>query len=367
MNVGLLSVVVVILASFIHWVSLRWREELPVIMAVVTYVISFGFFMYVVGFRELNAGNDTINYVITFIALDGVLTAREIGESIFGNGEPLFWVLVAVLKLFTSNPKMFVILTSCLSYLLSSYAIYLVVKRTLTGVTAVYMTVFSLAVLFAIYEIVYFGNHIRASIAIPLAIISVCYYEQREKKSLVFFTLALSIHYSSIILILYPILDRVLDRKLGVKYVLIASAFVYLASHLFIDLVLLVDEDYLRQKSNLYLDGNVEAAITSIFSMSSTWVIFFIALASLINTGVFKGKPVFFFLIIILVFSSFPLISIRFYPFLLMLSVPGFIDLLINRLGISVGIFVTALSIILVTYIMFGSQSVIHTLGLALT
>ncbi|MEY8241318.1 MAG: EpsG family protein [Cycloclasticus sp.] len=364
MSIGLLSSFLVVFHSFIYWLSLRWNGKFPITLTILSVAVAFSFFMYVVGFRELTAGNDTIRYIITFINLDGVFTARDTGEDIFGNTEPLFWPIMAGVKVFADEPEVFIIITSFLSYILSLGAIYLICERLTLNQHHSQIAVFSMAILFSLYEIVYFGNHIRASLAVPLSIIAICLYEKNDHKYWLLLCLATSIHYSALVILLYPLLEICLKQKHGAKYLAGGVGFTFLFINQLVDAAIISTDEYVEGKANIYLNGGLETAIKSIYLMSSTWVILLIAISSILNAGIKKGKITLFFLILVLVTSYFPTISIRFFPFLLLSSVPGFVLFLINNFGVNKGVALVSLNVSLVTYIMFESETVIHTLGL---
>lgn len=366
MSISLLSCTLVVFSSFIYWLSLKWEGKSPAALMLIVLMASFSFFIYVVGFRSILAGFDTINYVIAFEALDSILHARGVGEDVFGNTEPLFWLFMAVIKKITNDVRVFLLVVSVISYILSFWAVYLITRKLNVEKYYLQTVIFSLVIMFSVYQIVYFGNQIRASLAIPLAVISICFYEVKNRNYWIYFVLAVGIHYSAFIIVLFPIFDLLLKNKSRIRILAIGSLLCFLFLSGFSDLALQVGDEYVKKKAYLYMDGGLETSIKSIFLMSSTWVIVLIAIASLLKTGISNGKIPLFFIIIIFITSSHSIMAVRFFPFLLLTSIPGFIYLMIQLFGVNKGVVVLSLNIILVTYIMFESEAVIRTLGLDL-
>jgi hypothetical protein len=219
------------------------------------------------------------------------------------------------------------------------------------------------------YQSVYYGNHIRASIAVPLCIIALNYIGNMR----VFFFLsfiAVGFHWSAIIGIFVGIFCKYLTsgkRLLGFYLVSLLLVLAGLAEiKVFLNLFSKIE--YIGPKISLYLENGVETQVISIFTLSSFWVIFSTAMISCftLSDKYIKYKaPIVLYTFIIVVLSFSPMLSMRYFSFLYLLSIPLFLYTFINKLGMTIGVGLLLILFSVISYIAFRSEAVRYTLGLS--
>lgn len=228
-------------------------------------IFLFGFFY--VGLRPLDAGFDTPNYVKTYLALEGILTARETGIAQYGNTEFLWWPIQSLFKPFL-GAREWLVFNYTITFITTFFSYRVICKN-----SPISPWIFALA--FLSYYLVYSGNTIRQAIAIPFA--TIAFFLFFDRKFLVatltaFF--AIGLHWSSIFVLLGPIMKLTPLRK---KVVLLALPVLALASSaFFIDLTgwgirhLGIPE--LQVKYDLYFSGLRDSHIGPVWKTLNFWI-----------------------------------------------------------------------------------------------
>ncbi|WP_188729507.1 EpsG family protein [Pseudoalteromonas gelatinilytica] len=327
-------------------------------------------YMYLVPLRPSDAGNDTALYINAYTKLYDFNSAYEVGKSYFGNTEPLFWPLSFVLKMIGLSAAQFIAACGLISFFLTYNSLKLQAEILRCDRRLVF---FSLAAMLFTYMSVYYGNHVRASLAVPLAFMSVLYYIKRDSvKAVLFFLLAMSFHWSSLFIALYILIDKFIDteKKIFIAYLL--SCFTALVSSFVINelgsiLSFFPQLSNFKDKVELYKSGTVASELTSIFSLSSFWAIFIVASIFILYRdpkNIRVRKLSLLFLILVMVFSFSPIMSVRYFSFLYVTSVLGFTSVFVNVFGKKVALMLLFLLFIILSFVVLTSESVRYTLGL---
>lgn len=328
-----------------------------------------------IGLRPFDAGNDTITYYYTFQSLKGIDTAREVG-GIYGgtemSGEFLYWSFAAFLKILLNNSFGLFLISSIL---ICGYLTYFGNKklvdfdshldkrqRFITSVILTYLVFLSL-------EIAYFGGHIRSAFGIPIALIS--YYFAIKKNAvaaalLLFF--ATGFH-NSAISILPLLLIEILTPNIRQSKKITLFILVYLA-FLFFFGTLIGTESLMRIIGGYYADRYLAYVqyvgfnITSIFNTAYFWIIL-MYLAIFLLIGYKKVHfYAFYYMGLILAFSSTPKISERFFAYILIILPFLLYTSLRTRFNEKKSIFYSLLFFNLISPFVITSYAVISTLGI---
>ena len=325
----------------------------------------------IVGMRPLSAGNDTLPYYRTFQAIEGVGNARDVGASYYGNTELLYWPSAAVFKWFSDEFTLFLTLS-----ILASAALVYFGNRGLAAIGTQHsgVAVGAIAALmtylaFMTYEIAYFGGHIRAAIGVPLVLLSF-YFATRRKLILaaLFFLIGLGYHNSSISvlpLLLFQLAFPHLKRSRRNTALLIVSLVLAFLIGQFGQL-----GNILELLGGFYYDRYIDYFeytgfnITSVFQTTFFWII----LAHIVLFLLLGYREIhiyaFYYMFLVLLFSSTPKISERYFAFIL-LCLPLLLFISVRerfREGTSIVLvvaFYLAIGLLAVT-----SQGLLSTLGL---
>lgn len=331
----------------------------------VTILALFYFlFLSVIGFRDFSAGNDTIRYVYAFEKLTDISSSREVGMVFFGNSELLFWPLAALLKSIVDDARFFLVATSTFSFFSSLWAFYSIGKNLLEmdKYRSLEIAAVSCVIAFSIYQLVYFGNHIRASVAIPIACVSLSLAGEKRLQSVLLMALAAGFHSS--VLLLYPVLLYAMfgHYKIHTFFLIFIIGFIGASNiEYFYPLFSFLGLD---MKVNLYVSEKVETQIESIFLMSSTWVILLLGAVSTLVTNERYRVITSLLIILVVALSVMPIVSVRYFPVLLLIAIPGVISVLDKYFGKRLSTIGLFFCICITNYVMLSSDSVKYTLGL---
>lgn len=281
-----------------------------------------------VGLRPFDAGNDTIGYYYTFQSLEGVATAREIGGGYGGtekSSELLYWPFVAFIKPILGDS--FGLFLN-VSILICGYFTYLGNKRLvdpdgqLDRKKRFALSIIITYLVFLSFEIVYFGGHIRSAFGIPLALMS--YYFASKKRvaaAAVTFLFAIGFHNSAISilpLLLMEIFTPQIRQSRKITLLIIASLAIFFVFGKFIGVggIMSAIGGYYSDRYLAYVEY-AGFNITSVFTTAYFWIILmYLALFLLIGYRKVHFYA-FYYMSLILVFSSTPKISERFFAYIL--------------------------------------------------
>lgn len=219
------------------------------------------------GFRPENVGFDTPRYVATFLNLDGVSTAREVGESYYGNTEFLLWPFQSLLKPFLSV-RGWLVVNYCLIFLLV-YIYY----RSATKILRLSSAIFALV--FLTFFLVYAGNTMRQALAIPIGALGFHLY-RRGKASGGLFAIAIAIgfHWSSVMLLAAPAFSLKLFKRDRV-YLLI-PLLALLSSMLLMDVVGFIvgaiNIPALTDRFDLYFAEGRVSHVGNVWEKANFWI-----------------------------------------------------------------------------------------------
>lgn len=281
-----------------------------------------------VGLRPFDAGNDTITYYYTFQSLEGIATAREVGGKYGGtemSGELLYWPFAALLKpLLGESFRLFLIA----SILICGYFTYLGNKKLIDPDSQLdrsnrfTLSIIITYLVFLSFEIAYFGGHIRSALGIPLALIS---YHFAIKKKVAAAAAALFLatgFHSSAISILPLLLVELFTPQVRQSRKITILIFVFLAIFFVFGKlngagsIMNVIGGYYSNRYLAYVQyGGFN--ISSIFNTAYFWIIL-MYLATFVLIGYRKVHfYAFYYMGLVLAFSSTPKISERFFAYIL--------------------------------------------------
>ena len=335
----------------------------------VGFLLLLALYINIVSLRPLDAGNDTSQYVRVFNCLGDVESASASGYKIYGNKELLFWKVAACLKYFIDDPRIFIFIVSICSLFLVVLCVRTAFVHYCKDEAYLYPTL-SLCTYYA-YCLVYFGNHLRASVAIPLCALAMLLQLQRHHTfwSMVCLMLGLGMHISAIFFIPFIFLTKWLPTRntLRFRILLVATlALIWISGKIFF--YYFQPENFgfklLGIKDKVLLYSTHEFNLNSIYETAMFWVITIPMLASIL-LGVSRIHYISIYIYSLILFTA-PVakVSERFFPFILIF--------LPFTLYISIrGHFNTKNSVIIVSiiYAVLGilvslTDSAIHTLGL---
>lgn len=325
-------------------------------------------FVCIIASRPLGAGNDTPGYVRVFERLSGLGTATEVGASEYGNQEFIFWKVSALFKYFCDNPSIYIAFFSLCSFAFVVGCVRLVCRRYCDHEFLLYPA-FCLCVYLS-YCLVYFGNHLRASVAIPISILAILLrMEKRWAFALLCFVVAFGFHISVIFLLPLFVFSGYFpdgDSRRARVYAILAFVLSGVSGSLFFDVI---DPNWfefklfgLGGKVNLYLSHDFN--LNSIYETFNFW---FVGVSVLCCVFLGLGRlhfVVIYFYCLVLFFAPVPKVSERFFPFaLILLPVVSYLSLR-QRFGVRASI--VAVSTV---YAFFGTlvaftESAVYTLGL---
>lgn len=282
-----------------------------------------------IGLRPFNAGNDTIGYYYTFQALEGVTTAREIGGWYGATevaGELLYWPFAALIKpLIGDSFRLFLIasilITAYLTYLGNKKLVYLN-NSDYNSTNNIALPIILTYLIFLSYEIAYFGGHIRSAFGVPIALISYYFALKRNiTLTAITFFFAIGFH-NSAISILPLLLVEILTPKINKTFksttiviTLLLFSFVF-GKFNGISTVIGAIGGYYSDRYVAYAEYE-GFNISSVFSTVYFWIIL-THLAIFIVIGFKKVHfYAFYYMCLILAFSSTPKISERFFAYIL--------------------------------------------------
>ncbi len=323
----------------------------------------------IVSFRPLNAGNDTAGYVRVFNCLEDVESASALGSKLYGNEEFLFWKASACLKYFTSNPRIFIFIVS----ICSLFLVLLCVRTACVHYCKEEAYLYPILCLCSYYAycLVYFGNHLRASIAIPLCVLAMLLQLQRRRTfwSVLCLLLALGMHLSAIFFIPFIFLTKWLPsgNTLRFRLLLIAILFlIWISGMLFFSYFQSENFEYgilgIKNKVILYSTHNFN--LDSIYESVMFWFITTSILIS-IALGVSRIHYISIYIYSLILFTS-PVakLSERFFPFILILLPLIFYISIRKHFDTKHSIAITSIVYAVYGILVSFTDSAIYTLGL---
>lgn len=298
--------------------------------------IIFAFYIWLIGFRDFNAGGDTLRYVTTYMQLKSLTSAASVGEIFYGNTEILWWPLQSIIKSIGFGPRAWLVINSTAVFFLVAYAYHLMSK-----VYGFSWLIFPFV--FLTYYAVYSGNTIRQAIAVPLVLAAMYFFFERKwLLGLPLLLLAIGLHWSAIfsVLILF-----FLVKFLSSRYLLLATPIIGGFSSALINIIIsttlsLMNSPELDAKYNLYFTSNHSEYIGSIWLSFNFWLC---TLVSSLYLYIYAGRKshnillcsyTSFFLALILFGANFPGFSERFFPYILV-ALPAMVFLIFKSFGIS--------------------------------
>lgn len=176
----------------------------PLYLLLVLPIFIYGFVQ--VAMRPLDAGNDTIGYISTYVQLDDISSSWQVGALIYGNTEILWWPLQSVLRHFLS-PRAWLIANYVLVFVLAA-----LLYRRAAKPSGIHSGIFALA--FLTFFLVYTGNIMRQALAAPIGALGLfLFFERRFVRASILIAISIGLHWSSIILLAAPLFAlRIFDR-----------------------------------------------------------------------------------------------------------------------------------------------------------
>ncbi|WP_458374253.1 EpsG family protein [Pseudomonas laurylsulfatiphila] len=242
-------------------------QKNDVLLAVfcVTPILIYGLIF--IGFRPENAGFDTPIYLRAYRNIGHIFEAHSKGVYWYGNTELLWWPIQSAFR-YILNARSWLIL----NYALTCIAIYLAYK-TLEKHYQINPLIFPL-VLFT-YYFVYMGNGIRQALALPIALAAtVIFSDKKYIKSVLLISLAIGLHWSSILFLLIPAFRLSLIKK---DWVYLAIPCVALALSTQFGstagwAINLLGVDALSTKHDLYFASDRESHVGVVWKTLNFWV-----------------------------------------------------------------------------------------------
>lgn len=326
--------------------------------------ITFYFLMYIIGFRPLDAGNDTSPYVESFLAIDSFFNAYEIGSSYFGSKEPGFWILAGFVKLFTNDPRVWLVVNMLVAFVLTLYA-----YRNIASMINERIWGLLIFLLFMTYEIVYFGNVMRQAIAIPLVFLAYYFsYKEQVFRAFIFLLFASLVHFSAFLFLPLIFIKYFKNTTIILKIAIFFSLlFSFFSSELVGFIVNLIGFEPLLIKYNLYIEKQFQGEMANRSIWSSLNILMVLGLNIIVLFMLKKNDFIYYlnlyFLILFVLFLNFPIIEIRILPYYIFLY--PFIFKLLIELIVKKDILATISLIgifILIAISTFTSESARYTL-----
>lgn len=277
--------------------------------------------LFLIGFRPLDAGYDTANYIKTYLSLDGFFTAREVGEGVYGNSEILWWPLQSLFSQLIS-PRFWLVL-NYLAVFVSVYFGYRVLGR----IFKISPLLFGLV--FFTYYFVYTGNALRQSLSLPFGMLAFFYfYESKYFRSILFLCVSIGMHWSAVFFILTPFFRLPVFKK---KWVYILTPLIVLGLSPFIGevaklVVDLLSIPALKEKYDLYFSVGRESHVGVVWRQFNFWFCFLLAYFFLVfsKLGHHAENMLHHYVLLFLSLICFgilvPDFSERFFPALLLVS-----------------------------------------------
>ncbi|MEY8200033.1 MAG: EpsG family protein [Colwellia sp.] len=315
------------------------------------------FFSILISFRPLDAGNDTSRYASTFDQLIDFLSAHSVGEDYFGNTELGFWPFSYLIKMMGFDSSGFIFVIGCLSLSLIIMYSVLISRE---GNREFSIILFSLL---GSYIVVYLGNHVRASLAIPLVFIMFCWVGSQRRLATMSGIIALLFHFSSIFAFPFLILRNKLNRSFWIAYILA----MYLLSKFVLGVVLIVSPylPFLGKKIELYFLFNKVAEFDSIFSLTNFKILsLLVGMIFVLKSNTIWARLSFYLYGLILALSIVPQVSERIFPFLMFVLPVALYDGLKLHFDNSMVALIMFLVFSLNLALVFSAESARYTLAL---
>lgn len=356
--VTLFTIATMSLAISLRTKHLRIISTTIVVLSLVSVALIF------VGSRPITAGNDTLSYAHTFSNLNSIASAPTTGQAYYGGSEPLFWKLSYLIKLVSSSPEAYLLAVSFISVLLLITA-----NKVLAHTQPTSLTIWFACLTYSSYSMVYFANHMRASVAIPIALISIGYAMREKYVSAVLICLIATGFHSSAIIIapliaLYYVYTPSGSKRETYTMIGITLAAPILANTItsFIPKLADILGQRFSEKANLYTTTAFN--IDSIFQTFNFWF----AAGHVVLLLAFRRDKlhlsVLYLFIIVLILSPLPKVSERYIAYLLPLLPISIYYSLSSRTTRSTALAAISLFYLLVATLMLNTESARYTLSL---
>jgi len=241
------------------------RHQVCLFLLVVIPIFVWG--LVLAGFRPVDVGFDTPRYVETFLNLDGVFTARMVGESYYGNTEFLLWPFQSLLKPFLSV-RGWLVFNYCLVFFLV-YLYYRGSAKALGFSSAIF------ALVFLTFFLVYAGNTMRQVLAIPIGALGFQLYRRGNFFGGLFaIFIAIGFHWSSIMFLAAPAFSLGFFKRDRVY--LLMPLLALFSSVFLMDLVgfviALIDVPMLTDRFNLYFSEGRVSHVGHVWEKANFWI-----------------------------------------------------------------------------------------------
>lgn len=364
-----------VLVACLIIVSMTVRRDSHIVVAVFTVIALIFKLVIFVGFRPFDAGNDTIGYYYTFQSLEGVSSARDVGGMYGGTekaSELLYWPIAAFLKsLLGDSFRLFLIV----SILICGYFTYLGNKKLvdpdclLDRKKRFALSVVVTYLVFLSFELVYFGGHIRSAFGIPLALLS--YYFASKKNIaaaaiLLFFAIGFHTSAISILpLLLIEIFTPNIRQSRRVTLFIVVSLMAFFVFGMFggVGGIMNIIGGYYSDRYTAYVEYE-GFNITSIFATAYFWIILMYLILFLVIGYRKVHFYAFYYMCLVLIFSSAPKISERFFAYILVCLPFLLYASLRTRFGEGKSIFLTVALSYAINPLVITSYAVTSTLSI---
>ena len=327
----------------------------------------FSVFLFYVALRPVDAGNDTAAYVNTYDALYSLSSAWKTGASYYGSQDLLFWPLAYLLKIVGVSKESFILVISMLSALLLwiSFSFYV----STLGIKRHYSSLLIFLVLQS-YAIVYLGNHVRSSLALPFVIFFFSFLGVgRYFIASIFLALAGSIHFSNVIFVPLLMIHFFFLRGgagIGGKHYFFALVCAVIFSMLVPEII-----PKISGASNLYFQAKFQAysekvfEIESIYSAVTFWQLIAFAFVFLWAGSDKRYAPYFYCLCVVIAISFLPKVAERYFIHALFLAPPLFYVGVSKKFGGNVAVLGLSSFYALLGALVITRGSVVYTLGIS--
>lgn len=247
------------------------------------------FYVVLVGLRPETAGGDTPKYLYTYTQIStNPLSAWQTGALLFGNTEPLWWPIQAVLKNLFSNPSHWILFNALLIFFLSSKAY--AHRNESDSPTFIFLYIF------LTYFLIYSGNAMRQAIAIPLLFLATnAYLSSNHKKYILITAIATGLHWSSFFILALPLIKKIKTTKTQLSTLLIVLLISTSASSIVDFLINSLSLTFLEEKQYLYFNHGRISHIESVLKTFNFWLCSTISIGFFLFTKNSQHKDVRYF------------------------------------------------------------------------
>lgn len=327
-------------------------------LSILSFTILALFFMFLVSLRPLDAGNDTYRYASTFDQLVDLETAKDVGEDYFGNSELGFWPFSYFFKAIGFDASMYLFSIATISFFLMAIC----ARKIASDLNINFVFLFYCCL--GSYLIVYLGNHVRASLAVPLVYLMFCSWREKNiRSSMLFGVGSIVLHYSSFLSFPFLAISSFRGRLFWGGFIIamfLFSSFIYELVMSFSGLI-----PFISSKVDLYFAFKKEAEFDSIYGLTNFKIITFLILVIFVGfRDGFWSKLSFYWYGVILGCSVVPQVSERIFPFLLFVLPFALYETLSDRYSEKMVVLAIFSFFLLNLFLVFYSDSALYTLSL---